>query len=332
MSHRAVVCSSVIGLVLTASLTGVAVAATAPLVVEAKISLGEVRGRIDHLAIDLERRRLYVAELGNDSIGVVDLAQRKTLRTLGGFSEPQGIGYEPATDALYVANGGDGAVKILRASDLASLGTIKLGDDADNVRIDADAHRVWVGYGNGALAAIDPISRKQVGNIPLAAHPESFRLVARGPWMFVNVPDAAEIALVDRTHGRQVATWKTGRLQANFPMSLDDADRLLVVFRSPPELAIYRSADGTLLQSLRTCSDADDVFFDAPRRRVYVSCGQGYVEVFEREGTAYRFAFRLKTQTGARTSLFVPQLDRLFLAVRATSSTPAAIWVIRPAS
>src|SRR5579862_2684469 len=130
-----------------------------PLVLEAKIPLGSVSGRIDHLAVDVKRKRLFVAELGNNSLGVVDLAVRKVLRTLTGFSEPQGVGYEPVTDTVYVANAGDGSVRLLQGEDFSPVGRIDLGDDADNVRIDAARNRVLVGYGEGALAIIDPASR-----------------------------------------------------------------------------------------------------------------------------------------------------------------------------
>src|SRR5512146_3065695 len=69
-----------------------------PLAVEAKITLGEVHGRIDHLGVDVKRHRLYVAELGNDSVGVVDLQAGKTVQPLAGLKEPQGIGYDSSTD------------------------------------------------------------------------------------------------------------------------------------------------------------------------------------------------------------------------------------------
>src|SRR4051794_3517134 len=99
----------------------------APLVLEGKIALGTVSGRIDHLAVDLRRRRLFVAELGNDSVGVVDLAAGRVLRTIDGFKEPQGTGYEPSTDTIYVANAGDGSVRLLRGEDFTPLDRIELG-------------------------------------------------------------------------------------------------------------------------------------------------------------------------------------------------------------
>ena len=129
-------------------------AAGPPLVLEAKIPLGDVSGRIDHLSIDMKRRRLFVAELGNNSLGVVDLAAGKVLRRIDGLSEPQGVAYVPFTDSVFVANAGDGSVRVLRGDDLTPMGRIELGDDADNVRVDAARNRVLVGYGKGALSVI----------------------------------------------------------------------------------------------------------------------------------------------------------------------------------
>ena len=92
------------------------------------------------------------------------------------------------------------------------------------------------------------------------------------------------------------------------------------------------SQDGHVVAKAETCGDADDVFVDPKRRRVYVSCGEGVVDVLEPGETGYRRVARVPTVSGARTSLFVPELDRLFVAVRAASHEPAAIWVFRPAS
>jgi DNA-binding beta-propeller fold protein YncE len=161
--------SLAVGLAMMISAAAGAQSTAAPLELEARIPLGAVSGRIDHLAVDLKRQRLSVAELGNDTIGVVNLAARKMQRTMLGYKEPQGIAYEPSTDALYVANGGDGSVRILRADDLTLLQRIDLGQDADNVRVDVARKRVLVGYGKGALALIDPSSRKKKGR----RHPTS---------------------------------------------------------------------------------------------------------------------------------------------------------------
>jgi YVTN family beta-propeller protein len=312
--------------------TSLAEAAPSSLLLEARIPLGNVAGRIDHLAIDGARRRLYVAELGNNSVGVVDLATNRLIKTVGGFSAPQDVGYEPSTDTLYVANGGDGSVRLLRGDDLQPIGRIDLAGDADNVRIDAAHRRVLVGYGDGALAVIDPLSRRVVADIPLQAHPESFQLSGDDQLAYVNIPDAHEIAVVDLQAKRQTGAWRTGEYSSNFPMMLDSArHELWVAFRSPPKLVAFDLKSGRRLATLDSCGDADDLFADLKRDRIYVSCGAGFIDVWDRNGSPYAKLESVRTVAGARTSLFASDLDRLYLAVRATATEPAAIWVFRSA-
>jgi YVTN family beta-propeller protein len=306
-------------------------AETAPLQLEAKIPLGNVRGRIDHMAVDLKRQRLFVAELGNDTIGVIDLANRKLLQTITGLKEPQGVGYEPSTDTLYVANAGDGSVRLFEGNEYKPKGQIELGSDADNVRVDAAIGRIFIGYGSGALAVIDPATRSKVADIPVKAHPEGFQIDSGTGQIFVNVPDAHGIAVVDRASQKQTGRWPIPDHGANFPMALDPVRRqVLVIFRAPAELGVFSMTGGKLIATAETCGDADDLFIDAKRGRVYVSCGSGFIDVLEAKGTTYRVIARIPTVSGARTSLFVPELDRLLVAVRTSAAEPAAIWVFRP--
>jgi DNA-binding beta-propeller fold protein YncE len=304
-----------------------------PLALERKIPLGEVRGRIDHLAIDLARDRLFVAELGNSSLGVVDLAAGKLLRRIGGLDQPQGVAYDPATDTIFVADGGDGSLHRFKGAELTPLDTVQLGADADNVRLDTAAGRVVVGYGDGALALVDTASGKPTAEIRLPGHPESFQLEHDGPRIFVNVPDARQIAIVDLATGRQVASWGLADAQANFPMALDEIEgRLVVGYREPPLLAVFDMSSGTLVARLPACGDTDDVFFDASRQRIYLSCGAGFIDVIQQRDDGYQELARIPTVPGARTALFVPERDRLYLAVRASGGEGAAVWVFRPAS
>src|SRR3954470_13136733 len=210
-----------LALLLLGPLMAKAQTAAAPLQLEVKVPLGPVSGRIDHLAIDIRRQWLFVAELGNDSVGVIDVANRKLISTMRGFQEPQGIGYEPSTDTLYMANAGAGSVRVLRADDFTLLGRIELGDDADNVRIDPQRGQVLVGYGKGALAVIDPRTRAKLSDIPLRAHPESFQIEPGGARAFVNVPDTGLIQVVDLAKGQAIGAFPTQGYHANFPLALE---------------------------------------------------------------------------------------------------------------
>src|SRR3569832_2485173 len=324
-----IVASASILMLTCTAVSGQSVEDKAPLQLEAKILLGNVRGRIEHKAIDLKRQRLFVAELGNDSVGIVDLASRSLLRTLTGLNEPQGVGYEPTTDTLYVANARDGSVQLYEANEYKSIGHIELGSDADNVRIDAAAKRVIVGYGNGGQAVLDPSTRCKIQSAPLKAHPESFQIDPNTGQIFVNLPQAHAVAVIDGKSGNTLATWPMDK-GGNFAMAVDrDRSRLLLAFRSPPELAAFSMADGKLILLAVSCGVFVVLFVDAKRARVYISCGAGSVDVFATADTSYRHLARIPTSAGARTSLFVPELDRLLVAVRAGPAGPAAIWVFK---
>jgi len=298
---------------------------------ETKIVLGDVKGRIDHMALDPARNRLFVAELENNSLGVVDLNERKVVHRITGLTEPQGVAYEPASDTVYVANGGDGSVRLYRGSDYTESGRIALGDDADNIRIHPGTGQILVGYGAGAIATINPATRAKIADFRLPAHPESFQLDRKTNQVFVNVPGAKTIVVLDSVSGQRKANWSAKEGGGNFPMALDEeAQHVIVAYRTPPRLAIL-STGGEGIASHELCGDADDVFVDPKRARIYVSCGQGFLDVIDaRDANRGRLA-RVPTTPGARTSYYVASLDRLFLAVRATSAQPAAIWVYRPA-
>jgi uncharacterized protein YqcC (DUF446 family) len=305
-------------------------AAEPPLVLERTIALHDVRGRIDHMAVDLARKRLLVAELGNDSVDVVDLTAGTVVHRLSGLKEPQGIGYAAHADTIVVANAGDGSVRLFNATDFSPVGSVALGDDADNVRIDPRNGLAAVGYGSGGLALIDPGSRAKIADIRLPAHPEAFAIDPKVEHAYVNIPDAHQVAVVDLDARRVVATWPMRYAGANFPIAFDPTQSLLATaFRSPPTLLLLDAATGAERQRLPLCGDADDVFVDDARARIYVSCGAGEVAVLHRDST-WRSEASVPTSSGARTSLFVPELDRLFVAERAgLLRSDAAIAVYR---
>ena len=306
-------------------------AETGLLMLEAKIPLGDVKGRIDHLAIDVAHRRLFVAELGNNTVAVIDVDGRKVVRRLAGFDEPQGVAYLARTDTLYVANGGTGELHAFRGPLLEPVGKLELDDDADNIRIDREQARIYVGAGSGKLAIIDAAAFKKAGEIGLQGHPESFQLDEAGSRIYVNVPDAKQVAVVDRAASKQIAIWSTANLRSNYPMALDSQrNRVFVAFRQPAMLVSYDAANGAVQERVDICGDADDVFIDARRSYVYVACGQGVIDVLTSRGDHTTRVARIETSQGARTAFFSPDLDRLFLAVRASGAEGAAVWVFRP--
>jgi DNA-binding beta-propeller fold protein YncE len=305
--------------------------ATAPLTLEKTIPLEKVGGRIDHMAVDVAGQRLFVAALGNNTVEVVDLKAGKDIQSLPGFAEPQGIVYVPEFDRLFVANGSDGTCRILDGHSFKTISTVELGDDADNVRYDEAAKKVYVGYGSGALGVLDARNGAKVADIKLAGHPESFRLETGGANIFVNVPRAGHIAVVSRVKGSVIETWPLKEAKSNFPMILDEVNhRLFVGCRSPAKVLIYDSTSGRLAASVSISSDTDDLFYDARNRLLYVSCGGGSIEVIKQnDADNYEKVKTIPTAPGARTSLFVPELNLFCLAVPHRGSQSAEIRLFK---
>src|SRR5207244_10889507 len=139
---------------------------------------------------------------------------------------------------------------------------------------------IVIGYGSGGLAVIDAASSRKIADVPLSVHPEGFQLDPGSSRIFVNLPKAQAIAVVDRQTGKQTAAWPMRVAGGNFPMAIDQAARhVLVAFRDPAKLGAFAMDDGALIASPDICGDADNLFVDAKRRRVYISCGEGFLDV-----------------------------------------------------
>ena len=304
-----------------------------PLTLVGAIDLPRVEGRIDHLAVDLAAQRLYVAALGNNTVEVLDVKSNTHVKSLPGFREPQGIAVVPDGKLVAVANGQGEGVQFLDAADFHPVRAVRLGDDSDNVRYDAAAHRVFVGFGAGALASVTPGDGKLLGEAKLAGHPESFQLERAGSRVFVNVPDANQIVVVDRTAMKVAATWPVVTAKANFPMALDEANHhVFIGCRRPAKVLVYDTTTGKESGSFDIVGDTDDLFFDAARKRLYVSGGEGFVDVLqEQEAGRFSRVAHIATAAGARTSLFVPEQSRLYLAVphRGTQKAEIRIYEAR---
>jgi hypothetical protein len=294
------------------------------------IALPGVSGRIDHLALDAAGKRLFIAALGNNSVEVVDLSAGKAIRSLRGMDEPQGVAYVQELGHLYIANGGDGNVLVLNAKTFERLRIIELGSDADNMRVDSVRKRVYVGYGDGGIAAIEDSSGLIAWKASLPGHPESFQCERSGSRLFVNIPDAGQVAVIEKNQGRVLAHWTTGDLRSNFPMALDEGGhRLFVGFRSPPVLGIFNTESGKLLAKETIHRDVDDVFWDSASSRLTIACGEGFLDRFTRTGPEkLRRLDPLSTKTGARTGLLDPDGKVFYLAVPKRWNTAAELRII----
>lgn len=306
---------------------------TAPLRLVQTVPLPEVQGRIDHFDADLTDQRLFMSALGNNTLEVFDLRANKLINTIRELREPQGITYAPQSNRLFVANSTDGTCLMFDASNFKLLKTVHFPSDADDTHYDAGTRQVFVGYGdegNAGLGILDGATGELEGTIKLPGHPESFQLEESGLRIFVNVPTAGEIIdVVDRRERKVIATWTLEGAAANFPMALDERDhRLLVTCRRPAQMLVLDTQSGKIIARVPCVGDADDMWYDAARKRIYITGGDGFISVIGQEDAShYREIGRIRTVPGTRTSCFVPQLNRLYLGVRRRGNQPAELRV-----
>jgi DNA-binding beta-propeller fold protein YncE len=290
---------------------------TAPLKLAQTIALGGVEGRIDHFAFDAAGERLFVCALGNNTVEVLDLRKGERVHSIAGLGAPQGIAYIPELDRLFIANDKGGICKIYDGKSFQVVGELNFKDDADNVRYDEATKKIYVGFGSGGIAVVNAPDGKQVGSIKLSAHPEAFQLEKNGSRIFVNVPNSRHVAVIDRDKGEVIATWKTDLAFGNFPMALDETNhRLFVGCRLPSKLVALNTDSGDVVAKIDISGDSDDVFYDSKHHRIYAICGAGKIDIIEQtDPKTYKALTKVDTASGARTGLFVPERDTLFVAV-----------------
>ncbi|HZW55075.1 MAG TPA: hypothetical protein VFF30_02190 [Nitrososphaerales archaeon] len=285
--------------------------------------LPRVGERFDHIALDIQDQLVLIAARGNNSVYVANLITEGTSHIITGLDESQGVVFS-RYDRLYVSNGGNGAVDVFDVRDFKLLNTLILSPnagDADNMRYDPSTGLLYVGYGEenqSGIGIINTTSDTVVGSIPLNGHPEAFEVEQNGTRIFVNVPTANSIEVVDKVTRKLIGSCPLpGNETENFPMALDEADhRLFVGFWSPSMLFVYDTQSGNVVASLAMPQDADDLFYDSNSRLILASCGRGSLFVLQQTGiNSYETLLTLPTRPLGRTSLFYPQQEEIFVAV-----------------
>ena len=303
-----------------------------PLVLTEAIPLEGIKGRFDHFGTS--GRKLFVSALGNNTVEVIDVSGRTLEHTITGVPNPQGVVYAPETSKLFVGSS-KGKLYIYDGTSFELIKAIDFQGDVDNLRYDPATKRVYVGYGEddtGAIGSVDATTNARLGDeYKLGAHPESFQLETSGPNIYVNLPDLKQIAVINRsTH--VISRWAL-TLEHNFPMALDEADhRLFVGTHEPARLAVYDTQSGHMIAALPSVQDADDLYYDAGRKRIYMAGGEGFIYAFQqKDPDQYQLLVKIPSALGARTAGYFGKgkkgFDRFYLAVPARADHGAEIWI-----
>jgi DNA-binding beta-propeller fold protein YncE len=305
------------------------------------IPMPNVKGRLDHMDVDVKGKRLFVAGLENGSLEVIDLQAGKWLKSLAGFKKTQGVACVSLLNKVFVASGDDGMLRIFRGDTLELLDAIKLALGPNRVAYDPRTKVLYVGYGGkdagqdyGEVGVIDGKTDKHIGDIRVEAHPAELLLDKSGKTLFVSVPPS-KVQVVDTKKREVVSTWSVSSQRDGDGAFDERTHRLIVGTRTPPQMIAMDSRTGKEVAVLPTVDGMDGVYFDAAHKRVYISGGRdydvGYVFAYQqKDGDHYDIIAKISTRPGAGTSLWSPELNRYYVAAPAQNNEQAAILVFEP--
>jgi DNA-binding beta-propeller fold protein YncE len=287
-------------------------------------------GKLDHLIVEGKSGRLFQANKVNNTIDIVDLKSGKLVTQLTGQAGIQGLAYAADLERLYAGLGTGGYCNIFDGKNYKLLKTVKFMDDADNVRYNPRTHMVYVAHAEKALGVIDGQSLELKADINLPGPAEAFQLESGRPRLYLNVPSPSQIVLIDTDKNEVSKSYPLKLAAANFALALDEANhRLFVGCRKPSMVVVMDSETGAEITSVAIPADTDDLFYDAKRKRIYVSCGEGSIAVIQQaDADRYSVLERVSTIKDARTCYFDPESGRLYLAVpRQPGKQGPEIWV-----
>jgi WD40 repeat protein len=313
---------------------------TPPLKLLQKIPMPSVQGRLDHSAVDLKKQRLFVAALGDNqnTVEVIDLKSEKRVASIPGQSKPQGVFYSANFNKLFVANGTDGTCKIFSGDNFKLIDSLSLGANADHAGYDPATKYLYVGVGDaksGALSIVDTRDNKHVADIKTDARPGGIKFEKSKSQIFVTLSGADHLGVVDTKKREQISAWPTG-VAGNVALALDESHhRLFDGVREPATLIVLDTESGKEVARLEGVAGIDDLWYDGAHQRIYASGGRGsevgFVYVYQqKDADHYELVAKIPTAASAGTSLWVPELNRLFVAAPASEKEDAAVLVFEP--
>jgi DNA-binding beta-propeller fold protein YncE len=299
------------------------------------ITLNGVTGKFDSLAVDMAGNRLFIAATSNHSVEVIDLKMDKVSQSIAGLGKPHGLAWVASTGSLYVSDGALGELRVYKGAPLALAGKIKLSDDADDMVYDAVHHLLFVGHGGsdsanpGRIAVIDTRRFRLINNLSVTTHPEGLEIDTASKRVFANIANSNEVVVIDTVTKMISAHWKLTMAADNVPLAYDNEDKLLfIACRKPGTLIVMDAVTGKEIASLPAAGGADDLFYDPAMHRVYVICGAGEIDAYQIDQASNLHPLEvLHTAAGAKTALYVPELNLLYVGVPGANEHPAEIRV-----
>jgi DNA-binding beta-propeller fold protein YncE len=324
------------GLILFAAAPKLNAQDKSPMKLVATTPLPGFTGDFDHFAVDLKGKRLFLTAEDHKTVEVFDL-DGKRIKSITGFGEPHAILFLLDVNKFIVTDGdGFGMVELVSGEDYKILSTIKLPPEVDGAKFNPVNNYYYVESGSAEKGAkdhklniIDTKNFKLVGDITLpGVHSEAMAITADGKKMYVNLSTPKEVGVVDLETRQLTARWPITGAETPNAMALDEPNhRLMIATRTPPKMYVFNTDDGKIITTVPISSFNDDMWFDVARKHIYLSGSDTATVVEQKDADHYVVIAEVPTGYRAKTSLFVPQINRFYAAISGKGKPNAQLAV-----
>jgi DNA-binding beta-propeller fold protein YncE len=313
-----------------------------PLRLEASIPMPGVKGDFDHFGADVKGGRLFLAAEEHKTVEVFDLKTGKHLQSVPGFDAPHQIVYVPQNNTILVTDGGvedgkEGYIRVISGQSYKIVSSIKVLAAADSAGYDPETHLMYADTGGTEakmdytmISVIDTPSAKVVKDIKVdSGRVEAIRFEHHGTRMFANLRTKSQVGVFDKKDHKLLATWDIKDAKENVSMALDEADhRLFVVCRKPAKLIVFDTESGNEVASLPSVDRGDDMAYNSKTKQIYVSGGDGFIGVYaQKDPDHYEEVAKVPSGPAAKISIFIPELNRLYVAASAKGANSAKLLI-----
>jgi DNA-binding beta-propeller fold protein YncE len=305
-----------------------------PLKLVATTPLPGFSGDFDHFALDLKGKRLFLTAEDHKTVDVFDL-EGKHLHSITGFGQPHAALFLPESNKLIVTDGDDdfGRVELVSGEDYKILSAIKLPNGVDSAVFDPTSQYYYVASGGAesakthVVSIIDTKTFKQVGEIALPGNEsEAMAIDKDGKKMYVSLRATNEVGVVDLQTRKVVARWPIPGASTANSLVLDEANhRVFIATRKPPKFFVFDTETGRVMTSLPCAPLHDDMWFDTSRKRIYVTGSETTTVLEQKDADHYAHLADVPTAFRAKTSILVPELNRMYIAVSGKGKADAKL-------
>ncbi|MGC8823508.1 MAG: YncE family protein [Bacteroidales bacterium] len=257
---------------------------TSYIILENTIVLQNISGRLGHMAYSAKQGTIYLAALSNNTLEVIDLQDKKTIKSIKSLRQPVDVEYLPGSNVVLVACLGDGLCRAFNASTYKEETSFRFDQNVSLVKYNPSLQTIYIGYGEGAIALIDANMLKYKLSIKLPVHPEAITIDNSSDKMYVSLTKNREIGVIDLKNNTLGKTLHLPDGAENYPLAFDKINkRLFVGCRKPAKLLVLDAENGKKLAAIDLDAEVNELFYDEVRKQIYVTCGDGYLHIVKQD-------------------------------------------------